>query len=129
VEGAGHVQLGRVGIAESARGDSVIVGGLARRTGSLEEKKKKGQSDIRETCPGWATGSSAPAQSKEEQHSLAAPLSEAEVPLLYPWLPTAVLLLGCSLGRSLIPVSTRRRENKDAMLLTKTWPLSRHSCP
>ena len=66
VEGAGHVQLGEVGIAESARGDSVIVGGLARRTGSLEEREKKGQSDMRETCPSWVTASSAPAQSKRK---------------------------------------------------------------
>lgn len=51
---------GEVGIAESARGDSVIVG-AAPRTGSQAREKKKGQSDIRGTCPGWVAGSSAPA--------------------------------------------------------------------
>lgn len=61
VERAGQVQLGgEVGIAESARGDSVIVG-AAPRTGSQAREKKKGQSDIRGTCPGWVAGSSAPA--------------------------------------------------------------------
>lgn len=55
MERAGQVQLGgEVGIAESARGDSVIVGAAPRTGSQAREKKKRARATSEELVPvGW----------------------------------------------------------------------------
>lgn len=114
---------GEVGIAESARGDSVIVGATPR-TGSLGREKKKGQSDIRGTCPGWVAGSSAPASSRGKGTAWPLRLARPEVPLLYPWLPAIVHPFGqacCSLDVGALISGPSPARTKMQTLLTMTW--------
>lgn len=76
VERAGQVQLGgEVGIAESARGDSVIVG-AAPRTGSQAREKKKGPERHQRNLSRLGGGLLRSCIIEGEKHRLAAPLSE-----------------------------------------------------
>lgn len=115
---------GEVGIAESARGDSVIVGATPR-TGSLgREKKKRARATSEELVPvGWRAP---PLLHNRGGKGTAWPLRLArqEVPLLYPWLPAIVHPFGqacCSLDVGALISGPSPARTKMQTLLTMTW--------